>query len=110
MIQDLKDDINSSFSTTKAFCISQSTLVEIQEEPFDQKIARLLRLGYNNKKNKWLEKVIEELKKSQGIPHSKEISLLECQLRDGHLYFRDRLYVPENELRLLLLKSTHDSR
>ena len=45
--------------------------------------------------------------KPEGIPHSKQIS--ECQIRNNRLYFRNRLYVPDNGLRLLLTQTAHNS-
>jgi hypothetical protein len=50
-----------------------------------------------------------ELTKPEGIPHLKDISLPECRIAGNRLYFRDRLYVPDTELRLLLLQLAHDS-
>lgn len=50
-----------------------------------------------------------ELTKPEGIPHLKDISLSECRIAGNRLYFRDRLYVPDTELRLLLLQLAHDS-
>ncbi|KAI0991701.1 hypothetical protein K3495_g16486, partial [Podosphaera aphanis] len=110
VIQDIKGNGHSINPTQHApLEISPAILSEFREEPLDHKIARLLDEGYNNEKDEWLIKVVNELKKPEGIPHSKEISLSECELRDGRLYFRDRLYVPNNELRLLLIQRTHDS-
>jgi hypothetical protein len=50
-----------------------------------------------------------ELTKPEGIRHLKDISLSECRIVGNRLYFRDRLYVPDTELRLLLLQLAHDS-
>jgi hypothetical protein len=47
--------------------------------------------------------------KPKGIPHSKEISLSECEIQDGRLYFRNRLYVLDNELCILLTQTAHTS-
>ena len=47
--------------------------------------------------------------KPEGIPYSKEISLSECEIQDGRLYFRNRLYVLDNELRLLLTQTAYNS-
>lgn len=78
-------------------------------EPLDCKIARIIEEGYTDKKDKWLAEVVTELTKPDGVPHSKEISLSECEFCEGSLYFCDRLYVPDNELRLFLIQKTHDS-
>ena len=89
--------------------LSPAILDKTTEEPLDQKIARLLDQGYNSGEDTWLTKIVAEMTKSEGIPHSKEISLSECELRDGRLYFREKLYVPKNELRLLIIQTAHDS-
>ena len=45
----------------------------------------------------------------RGVRHSKKIPLVECSKRDGHLYFRDRRYVPDSEeLQNKLLLLNHD--
>jgi hypothetical protein len=45
-----------------------------------------------------------------GKLHSKEISLSECGVRDGRLYYQQRLYIPNDDnLRLRLLQSHHDA-
>jgi hypothetical protein len=42
--------------------------------------------------------------------HSKEISLSECGVHDGRLYYQQRLYIPnDNNLRLRLLQRHHDA-
>ena len=46
--------------------------------------------------------------KPEGIPRLKDIQLSECEISDGRLYFQGRLYVPDNELRLLVLGLAHD--
>ncbi|KAI0992409.1 hypothetical protein K3495_g15776, partial [Podosphaera aphanis] len=110
VIEDLKNnDISSNPVYNSTSHISPAILRELQEEPLDHKITRLINQGYDDKRDKWLTKIIAELTKPVGIPHSKEISLSECELRDGRLFFRDRLYVPDNELRLLIIQKTHDS-
>jgi Integrase zinc binding domain len=78
-----------------------------EPEPLDHKITRLLDEGYQS--DKWWLKIRDEMLKPKGIPHSKEISLSECEIRDGRLYFRNRLYVPDNELRILLTQTAHTS-
>jgi hypothetical protein len=45
-----------------------------------------------------------------GKLHSKEISLSECDVRDGRLYYQQRLYIPNDDnLQLRLLQSHHDA-
>jgi len=82
-------------------------LDETQPEPTNHKITRLLDEGYES--DKWWLKIRDEMLRPHGIPHSKEISLSECIINEGRLYFRDRLYVPEGELRTLLIQLAHDS-
>lgn len=89
-------------------------------EPSDHRISRLLEEGYKsdkdgNKIDAWWNKIYEEMTKSSGTPHSKEISLSECEIRGDKLYYRDRLYVPGNmadettSFRTFLLQTAHDS-
>jgi hypothetical protein len=60
-----------------------------RSDPFTQKIISLLH---------------------DGKLHSKEISLSECDVRDGRLYYQQRLYIPnDNNLQLRLLQSDHDA-
>ncbi|KAI0992802.1 hypothetical protein K3495_g15382, partial [Podosphaera aphanis] len=109
VIKDFKTNetsLNSNHDTYS--CLYPAILAEC-EEPLDQKITRLLNEGYEDNNDKWLTRIVAEMKKPEGIPHSKEVSLSECELRGGRLYFRDRLYVPDNELRLLLIQTAHDS-
>ncbi|KJZ69408.1 hypothetical protein HIM_11204 [Hirsutella minnesotensis 3608] len=83
-------------------------LDEIQgPEPIDHKITRLLDRGYED--DEWWMKIRDEMLKPHGVPHSKEIPLSECTINDGRLYFRERLYVPQSELRTLLIQLAHDS-
>jgi transposase InsO family protein len=47
---------------------------------------------------------------AEGARHSREISLPDCRIHEGRLYFRDRLYVPNHDpLRLKLLHTHHDA-
>jgi len=78
-----------------------------EDEPQNLKIMRLLEEGY--KSDNWYKAICKEMNKPEGIPHSKEIALSECVLRDDRLFFRGRLYVPDTELRTFLLQSAHDS-
>ncbi|KAI0998268.1 hypothetical protein K3495_g9932 [Podosphaera aphanis] len=108
--QDLQEKIeNPPNPICNASYLSSAIVHKPKEEPLDCKIARPLEEGYTDKKDKWLAEVVTELTKPEGVPHSKEISLPECEFREGRLYFRDRLYVPDNELRLFLIQKTHDS-
>ena len=46
----------------------------------------------------------------QGAQHSKKIPLAECSNVDGHLYFRNRRYVPDFEpLHTRLIRVNHDT-
>lgn len=45
-----------------------------------------------------------------GVRRSKKISLSECEDRNGHLYFRNRLVIPDHpELEIKILRLVHDS-
>jgi hypothetical protein len=87
--------------------LAPAILSEHETEPLNHKITRLLDDGY--KSDKWWHKIETEMTKPEGIPHSKDVALSECEIRNGRLYFRDRIYVPDNELRLLLIQTAHDS-
>lgn len=78
-----------------------------QPEPVDHKITRLLEEGYAS--DKFWKEIKAEMMKPEGIPHSKKVPLSECEIIDGRLLFRERIYVPDNELRLLLIQLAHDS-
>jgi hypothetical protein len=83
-------------------------LEEIEaEEPIAHKITRLLDEGY--KEDAFWLRIKKEMTKTDGIPHSREVSLSECDIRDDRLFFRDRFYVPNTELRVFLLQTAHDS-
>jgi hypothetical protein len=87
--------------------LSPATLSELEEEPLDHKITRLLEQGY--KSDKWWHKIKAEMTKEIGIPVSKEVPLSECKIKNEMLLFRGRVYVPDTELRILLLQTAHDS-
>jgi hypothetical protein len=87
--------------------LSPATLGELEEEPLDHKITRLLEEGY--KSDKWWHKIKAEMTKETGIPVSREVPLSECEIKDEMLLFRGRVYVPDTELRILLLQTAHDS-
>jgi hypothetical protein len=80
---------------------------EIPDESITAKIERLLENGYVS--DAFWKRIEKELTKTDGVPHSKEISLSECTIRNGRLYFRDRVYVPDNSLRTFLIQTAHDS-
>lgn len=82
-------------------------LDDTEPEPIDHKITRLFDEGYEN--DEWWMKTRDEMLKPHGIPHSKDVSLSECKIHENRLFFRDRLYVPEGELRTLLVQLAHDS-
>jgi hypothetical protein len=94
--------------------LSPAILDETEEESTEVTIARLLDDGYTKEllpqhsTSTW-QRCYMELTKPEGIPHLKDISLSECRIAGNRLYFRDRLYVPDTELRLLLLQLAHDS-
>jgi hypothetical protein len=45
----------------------------------------------------------------EGKQHSRDITLSECQVHDGCLYYQHRLYVPANDtLRLQIIQSNYD--
>jgi hypothetical protein len=54
-------------------------------------------------------KIRDEILKPHDIPYSKEFFLPEYKINEGLLYFRERLYVPEGEIRTLLTQLAHDS-
>ncbi|KJZ68172.1 hypothetical protein HIM_12440 [Hirsutella minnesotensis 3608] len=82
-------------------------LDDTEPEPIDHTITRLLDKGYES--DEWWMKIRDEMLKPHGMPHSKEVSLSECTIQENRLYFRERLYVPEGELRTLLIQLAHDS-
>ncbi|TKA52632.1 hypothetical protein B0A49_13533, partial [Cryomyces minteri] len=52
----------------------------------------------------WLRRRLRDVR------YCKQIQLADCSERNGHLYFRDRRYVPKSyRLRLRLLQQAHDS-
>ena len=87
--------------------LSPATIEESIEEALDHKITYLMDYGYISDKF-WL-KIKAEMTKEIGIPTSKEVALLECQLQDNRLLFWGRLYVPDTELQILLLQTIHNS-
>ena len=86
-------------------------LNEEEDEPIEVKITRLLEEGYATElqqENSTWSRCYMELTKPEGIPRLPDISLSECKVEGNRLYFRDRLYVPDNGLRPLLLQLAHD--
>lgn len=90
-----------------SYILSPAIIEPPPNEPMDHKIARLLEEGY--KTDIWYSKIRTELTQTDHIPHSRDISLSECELRNDRLYFRNRLYVPDTDLRLQLLETAHSS-
>lgn len=87
---------------------------DFTSESLELTMARLLDEGYdlnenNHKKDEFWVRIHKEMTKKEGIPRSKEVSLSECRIVDGRLYFRDRLYLPGSELQGMILKCAHDS-
>ena len=100
IIEDLaQSEHNFALNTTHLSYLSSASLSKPKDEPSDQKISRLLDQGYQVETDQWLKNIVAELTKPEGIPHSKEISLSECELHGGQLHYRDRICVPDNELR-----------
>ncbi|EKD17831.1 retrotransposon nucleocapsid protein [Drepanopeziza brunnea f. sp. 'multigermtubi' MB_m1] len=95
---------SAELHTEVALCLDELALAD---ELQNLKIMRFLKEGY--KSDKWFKVISKEMTKEEGIPHSKEIALSECILRDDRLFFRGRLYVPDTELRTFFLQSAHDS-
>jgi hypothetical protein len=56
--------------------LSQDILKATQTDPFAQRIITAL---------------------FEGKQHSQDITLMECQVHDGRLYFQQRLYIPAND-------------
>ncbi|KAI0991926.1 hypothetical protein K3495_g16261 [Podosphaera aphanis] len=55
------------------------------------------------------EKIEKEMTQDKRVPHSKEVSLSECEIKDGKLFFRERCYAPSSYVRTFLLQTAHDS-
>lgn len=100
-------ELFANLSWEQEVVLCPAILDETQPEPIDHKITRLLDKGYET--DEWWLKIRDEMLKPQGIPHSKAVSLSECAINEGRLYFRERLYVPEGEIRSLLIQLAHDS-
>lgn len=99
-------ELFANLSWDQEIALCPVILDEVEPEPIDHKMTRLLDKGYEN--DEWWMKIRDEMLKPHGIPHSKEVPLSECTINEGRLYFRDRLYVPEGELRTLT-QLAHDS-
>lgn len=89
------------------FSLSPADLEEGREESDDMKVARLIEEGYPED-SFWL-RISKELNKEEGTPCSKEVALSECDIRDDRLFFRDRLYLPDSEVRVFVIQKTHDA-
>ncbi|OWT42324.1 retrovirus polyprotein [Pochonia chlamydosporia 170] len=100
-------ELFANLSWDQEIALCPAILDEVEPEPINHKITRLLDKGYEE--DEWWMKIRDEMLKPHGIPHSKEVSLSECTINEGRLYFRERLYVPEGELRTLLTQLAHDS-
>ncbi|KID93943.1 retrotransposon nucleocapsid protein, partial [Metarhizium majus ARSEF 297] len=100
-------ELFANLSWDQEIALCPAILDEVEPEPIDHKITRLLDKGYES--DEWWMKIRDEMLKPHGIPHSKEVPLSECTINEGRLYFRERLYVPEGELRTLLTQLAHDS-
>ena len=72
----------------------------------DKSIDELIDLGYEHDPTP--NKILTLLR--NGTRHSKDITLAECEDRNGRLYYKERLYVPDwHELKMRLCKEYHDS-
>jgi hypothetical protein len=108
-------ELFANISWDEEITCSPSILETSESEPVNHQITRLLEKGYQQ--DAWWHKIRDELTKPYGIPHSKEVSLSECCISNGKLYFRDRVYVPDSthlepdstNLRTFLLQLAHDS-
>lgn len=104
---------NFSFDQEVALC--PAILEDTEAEPINHKLTQLFEEGYKN--DPWWHKIRDEMCKTEGIPHSKELPLSECTITDDRLYFQDRLYVPATvtpvttppNLRTFILQLAHDS-
>jgi Integrase zinc binding domain/Chromo (CHRromatin Organisation MOdifier) domain len=104
---------NFSFDQEVALC--PAILEDTEAEPINHKLTQLFEEGYKN--DPWWHKIRDEMCKTEGTPHSKELPLSECTITDDRLYFQDRLYVPATvtpianlpNLRTFILQLAHDS-
>ena len=85
-------ELFANLSWDQEIMLCPSILEPSQPEPTDHEITRLLDKGLQQ--DAWFHKIRDEMLKSMGTPHSKEVALSECRITDGRLYFRDRIYVP----------------
>ena len=80
--------------------------LETEHEDSEKSIEELMNQGYEL--DPFPNSILTLLR--NGASHSKDITLAECEDRDGRLYYRERLYVPDlHDLRLRLCKEHHDS-
>lgn len=85
--------------------IPENTLEDAPVIPFEEKNIEEL---FNYKKDPFPDKIITSIK--QGTRHSKDISLAEFEIRNGRLYYRERLWVSDlHESKMRLYKEHHDS-
>jgi hypothetical protein len=108
-------ELFANLSWDKEIALCPAILEETEAEPINHKLTKLFEEGYAD--DPWWHKIRDEMCKTNGIPHSKELPLSECTITDNRLYFQDRLYVPatskmkanSTNLRTLILQSAHDS-
>ena len=81
--------------------------IAVETDPDDEKsLEELITIGYEN--DPLPNKVLVLLR--NGIRHSRDITLAECEDRNGRLYYKERLYVPDwHELKMRLCKNYQDS-
>jgi hypothetical protein len=108
-------ELFANLSWDQEIALCPAILEETEAEPINHKLTKLFEEGYAD--DPWWHKIRDEMCKTNGIPHSKELPLSECTITDNRLYFQDRLYVPatskmkanSTNLRTLILQSAHDS-
>lgn len=82
------------------------TAVDFSEPVEKTTTESLFQKGYNE--DSFPAKILKLLE--EGARHCKEISLAKCENRDGQLYYRDKLYVPDlHELKMCLCQEHRDS-
>jgi hypothetical protein len=76
-------------------------IIKLELEPTNHKITRLLETRYTSDIFWKTTKV--EITKPERIPYSKIILLFEYKIINNKLLFRGRIYIPEGELKFLLI-------
>jgi hypothetical protein len=72
----------------------------------DRSVQQIIEEEYPN--DAFIQEILSLIR--DGARRSKKLSLSECEDREGRLYYRDRLVIPNNdELKIKLLRIAHDS-